>query len=387
MAIPWILGGAAVLIAGAIAAARSDDDSSENKSSSEGGSEKSTSSETDDVKKEPSKREVKNAEIKQRKQSFRLIEKRYKEEALNFGNESLNYLDSVVYFSSSNGKLMPKTLENMANENPGDSDSMRERLDADYNLVEKTVENLLLFEHVFDGQLQADQKLLELSQEIERLGQRENDLSVLIARKTEEYEYLEEQLQQGLQNNLELLNQQSEKLRNDLKNIDKDGIAITVVGTMKAGKSTLINAIVGQEILPNRNSAMTTLPTLIKHNPSQRMPVLFFDKQQQIEIQRLIKVAQQKIQTPTYAGKVEASLQDIAKKVMADLSFQTSYQGKEEIFKFLYELNDLVRLLHKLDEPFPYEEYIKNNQWPRIEVAFANLPQAMTSISDIPFHC
>lgn len=31
-------------------------------------------------------------------------------------------------------------------------------------------------------------------------------------------------------------------------------MVLAVVGTMKAGKSTTINAIVGQEILPNRNA-------------------------------------------------------------------------------------------------------------------------------------
>ena len=35
-------------------------------------------------------------------------------------------------------------------------------------------------------------------------------------------------------------------------------MVLAVVGTMKAGKSTTINAIVGQEILPNRNRPMTS---------------------------------------------------------------------------------------------------------------------------------
>ncbi|MDO2098148.1 dynamin family protein, partial [Escherichia coli] len=34
-------------------------------------------------------------------------------------------------------------------------------------------------------------------------------------------------------------------------------MVLAVVGTMKAGKSTTINAIVGQKILPNRNRPMT----------------------------------------------------------------------------------------------------------------------------------
>lgn len=44
---------------------------------------------------------------------------------------------------------------------------------------------------------------------------------------------------------------------------------LAVVGTMKAGKSTTINAIVGQEILPNRNRPMTSVPTLIRHVPGK----------------------------------------------------------------------------------------------------------------------
>ncbi|WP_460191923.1 dynamin family protein, partial [Escherichia coli] len=37
-----------------------------------------------------------------------------------------------------------------------------------------------------------------------------------------------------------------------IKNARRE-MVLAVVGTMKAGKSTTINAIVGQEILPNRN--------------------------------------------------------------------------------------------------------------------------------------
>ncbi len=46
-------------------------------------------------------------------------------------------------------------------------------------------------------------------------------------------------------------------------------MVLAVVGTMKAGKSTTINAIVGQEILPNRNRPMTSVPTLIRHVPEK----------------------------------------------------------------------------------------------------------------------
>ena len=54
-------------------------------------------------------------------------------------------------------------------------------------------------------------------------------------------------------------------------------MVLAVVGTMKAGKSTTINAIVGQEILPNRNRPMTSVPTLIRHVPGKTEPVLHLE--------------------------------------------------------------------------------------------------------------
>lgn len=55
-------------------------------------------------------------------------------------------------------------------------------------------------------------------------------------------------------------------LNNEITKLQNFDVVLAVVGTMKAGKSTTINAIVGREILPNRNRPMTALPTLICHN-------------------------------------------------------------------------------------------------------------------------
>ncbi|HBY77632.1 MAG TPA: dynamin, partial [Cyanobacteria bacterium UBA11148] len=54
-------------------------------------------------------------------------------------------------------------------------------------------------------------------------------------------------------------------LNNEKKKVENLEMVLAVVGIMKAGKSTTINAISGSEILPNRNQPMTTLPTLIRH--------------------------------------------------------------------------------------------------------------------------
>ena len=70
---------------------------------------------------------------------------------------------------------------------------------------------------------------------------------------------------------LEILDGENHKL----EHLD---MVLAVVGTMKAGKSTSINAIVGAEVLPNRNRPMTALPTLIRHTPGILVPRLKFEK-------------------------------------------------------------------------------------------------------------
>ena len=47
---------------------------------------------------------------------------------------------------------------------------------------------------------------------------------------------------------------QQATLNNELRKITRLEMVLAIVGTMKAGKSTTINAIVGTEVLPNRKS-------------------------------------------------------------------------------------------------------------------------------------
>ena len=66
-------------------------------------------------------------------------------------------------------------------------------------------------------------------------------------------------------------------LQGEYAKLENFEVVLAVVGTMKAGKSTTINAIVGKEILPNRNRPMTSLPTLIAHKKDQKEPVISCD--------------------------------------------------------------------------------------------------------------
>lgn len=47
----------------------------------------------------------------------------------------------------------------------------------------------------------------------------------------------------------------------------KDGTSIVVFGTMKSGKSTLINALIGADLMPNETNACTLVPTEVQLQP------------------------------------------------------------------------------------------------------------------------
>jgi GTPase SAR1 family protein len=170
-----------------------------------------------------------------------------------------------------------------------------------------------------------------------------------------------------------------EVLKGELTKLENMELVIAVVGTMKAGKSTTINAIVGTEVLPNRNRPMTALPTLIRHTPGQIEPILKFENNEPINV--LFGSIRQHIAT----GKVNDVLEDLSddidmKELIGNITskqnFGKHYQGAANIFWCLKTLNDLVRLSNKLNVPFPFSSYNNIGQMPVITVEFAHLREA-----------
>nr|WP_282706937.1 dynamin family protein [Natroniella acetigena] len=66
----------------------------------------------------------------------------------------------------------------------------------------------------------------------------------------------------------ELLTYFYKKVINDLEEIKKEIKRIPIVATMSAGKSTLINALVGIDLLPTKNQVCTSKIMEITHNPN-----------------------------------------------------------------------------------------------------------------------
>ncbi|WP_340505571.1 dynamin family protein [Escherichia coli] len=153
-------------------------------------------------------------------------------------------------------------------------------------------------------------------------------------------------------------------------------MVLAVVGTMKAGKSTTINAIVGQEILPNRNRPMTSVPTLIRHVPGKTEPVLHLEHIQ--PVRNLLSTLQQKLATPAGQQAVQTLQQTGDTRELLDILandgwLQNEYHGEEEIFTGLASLNDLVRLAAAMGSDFPFDEYAEVQKLPVIDVEFSHL--------------
>ncbi|ELX9584196.1 dynamin family protein [Escherichia coli] len=178
-------------------------------------------------------------------------------------------------------------------------------------------------------------------------------------------------------------------LNNELRKISRLEMVLAIVGTMKAGKSTTINAIVGTEVLPNRNRPMTALPTLIRHTPGQKEPVLHFSHVAPID--RLIQQLQQRlrdcdIKHLTDVLEIDKDMRALMQRIENGVAFEKYYLGAQPIFHCLKSLNDLVRLAKALDVDFPFSAYAAIEHIPVIEVEFVHLAvldyTQLKSISD-----
>lgn len=167
---------------------------------------------------------------------------------------------------------------------------------------------------------------------------------------------------------LEVLDGESHKL----EHLD---MVLAVVGTMKAGKSTSINAIVGAEVLPNRNRPMTALPTLIRHTPGVLKPRLVFEKVKPLN--DLLAVLEKAIKSANSETLVElqrdVDMVELLLQIQRQKPFASHHSGEEEIFHFLKGLNDLVRLCSALEVEFPFGAYATVDAMPIIEVEFSHL--------------
>ena len=170
----------------------------------------------------------------------------------------------------------------------------------------------------------------------------------------------------------------AKSIENEITKVKNLELRMAIVAPMKAGKSTIINAIVGQDILPSRTQAMTTLPTEIVFSKEVTEPKLklrydgadTFDvlKRSWGSLKR--KINQIGLPQAKESTKDYPHLQNLLEEVAGnpELSFEPETSRTESIQTALTKLNDLVRLCSVL---VPSDNAIMDLvSVPRLEVPF-----------------
>ena len=159
-------------------------------------------------------------------------------------------------------------------------------------------------------------------------------------------------------------------------NITELQLRMAIIAPMKAGKSTIINAIAGRELLPSCATAMTTIPTEIVFNANYSEPVLFLS----VEIITIFKQIRQKIKHEIDTSGLKSIKQTLARyphliPLLSDLSqdFNLSLEirGQIAIKKTLDFLNQIIRL-YSVIEPL-VEPLTELNAIPKIKTSFLSL--------------
>ncbi|WP_226573410.1 dynamin family protein [Mangrovibacter yixingensis] len=188
------------------------------------------------------------------------------------------------------------------------------------------------------------------------------------------------------------IQRQHEILQSELRKLTHQEMVLAIVGTMKAGKSTTINAIIGTEVLPNRNRPMTALPTLIRHTPGQKEPRLYFPHVLPIEaLMENLHAVLVHCDRELLAERLEIDndMEALIQRIIEKQGFERHYLGAQPIFYCLKSLNDLVRLSQVLNVDFPFAAYTAIEHIPVIEVEFVHLaeqevPYGQLTLLDTP---
>lgn len=147
-----------------------------------------------------------------------------------------------------------------------------------------------------------------------------------------------------------------QQVSEEAKKVQNLELRMAIVAPMKAGKSTITNAIIGQEILPSRNAAMTTLPTEIIFDAELTEPVLKLSSQIVTVFQETLLALRYKINEMGIEEALEKLAQyphlaNIPKQIQESVgqSIPAKSQGRENIIHTLTSLNDIVRVCSILD--------------------------------------
>lgn len=141
----------------------------------------------------------------------------------------------------------------------------------------------------------------------------------------------------------------SERLRRQAESVRDLELVMPIIAPMKAGKSTLINAIIGSPLLPARANPMTTLPTRIRlvdgldpDSPDLELTpetIKLFDRFAGQIRAKIVGATWSVPESQSHLGPLAASIADGTAERLRE-----RYTGSAQIQSVLARLNDMARL-------------------------------------------
>lgn len=166
-----------------------------------------------------------------------------------------------------------------------------------------------------------------------------------------------------------------QQVKQEVEKVKNLELRMAIVAPMKAGKSTITNAIIGQDILPSRNSAMTTLPTEIIFDAGLQEPILTLSPEIVTVFQETLLALRKQINEMGLEKAQEKLAQYPHLQIMPKLiqealveSVPHESEGRKNIALTLTSLNDIVRLCSIL---YPSVDPLQSlTEVPRIRTPF-----------------
>ena len=175
------------------------------------------------------------------------------------------------------------------------------------------------------------------------------------------------------------------EIHEEIQKVDQLELRMTVVASMKSGKSTIINALIGENILPTRANAMTIVPTEVIFKREVQESCLFLSTEtiyaiemifQDVRNCLLIEAAKETETNELFEN--EPYMNKMVNEIVNSnfmITLDKEVVGPMQIQKSLLVIHDLIRLYLKLAAKNIIEINETNfqvfqNRIPRIEVPF-----------------
>jgi predicted GTPase len=189
---------------------------------------------------------------------------------------------------------------------------------------------------------------------------------------------VENQGEHRLESEIQAINENLRHVNDNLERVKRSELTMTIVAPTSAGKSTIINAIAGQDLLPSRNDAMTVLPTEIVFSREVTRPKLTLGKALITLLREAWRQLHQKLQrigldeAIKQATKNDFLRENLIREIFNSSVFPLSEDVKsDDIQPALIKINELLRLCGIFGISTEFLSSL--SEIPRIEVPFPPL--------------